>query len=203
MSQFLLDDGNSAAAASFGERAWYAVHVRSNFEKRVADELGAKGIDSYVPVVEELRQWKDRKKRIAFPVFPGYVFAKFPDTAHARLSVVSTLGAVRILGCGGAIEAVPELELQPIKRLLAANAPLLTHPLLREGAPVRILRGPLRDLEGLLVRIKNQTRLVLSVTLLARSVSTEIDIRDVEPVRIPVRPIHSLAAGSAAFSGLR
>lgn len=169
---------------SSGLPCWYAVHVRSNFEKRVAGELAAKGVESYLPAVTEIHNWKDRKKQIETPLFPGYVFTRFSDTGASRLTVLRTAGAVRILGNQDSIEAVPDTEIESIQRLLQSNAALLTHPLLQEGSMVRIRRGPLKDVEGLLVRVKSQARLVLSVKLLSRSVSTEVDVRDVEAVRV-------------------
>lgn len=171
--------------------SWYAVHVRSNYEKRVATELAAKGIESYVPAVVEKRNWTDRKKLIEAPLFPGYVFTRFDDAPASRTAVLRTAGAVRILGFGDSLEAVPDTEIEYLQQLLQANVSILTHPLLREGAWVRIRRGPLKDLEGLLVRVKSEARLVLSVKLLSRSVSTEIDLGDVELVRgaSPLQPV--------------
>jgi transcription termination/antitermination protein NusG len=163
--------------------SWYAVHVRSNFEKRVATELTAKGLESYLPAVSETHAWKDRKKVIEVPLFPGYVFTRFSDTGVSRLAVLRTTGAVRILGSRDTIEVIPDSEVEAIQTLLQAKVPLLAHPLLREGARVRIRRGPLKDVEGLLVRIKSEARLVLSVELLCRSVSTEVDVSDVEVLR--------------------
>jgi transcription antitermination factor NusG len=162
---------------------WYAVYTRSNFEKRVAANLAAKGVESYLPVVQQLHQWKDRKKMVDLPVFPGYVFVRFRDTATTRLGVLRTAGTVRILGQEDRIEPVPEWEIESIRRLLKANVPCFAHPFLREGAWVRVKRGPLKDLEGLLVRVKSKTRLVLSVALLSQSVATEIDVSDVEVIR--------------------
>lgn len=162
---------------------WYAVHVRSNFEKRVAQELGAKGVESYLPAFRELHNWKDRKKMIEVPLFPGYVFTRFTDTYQSRVSVLRTSGVVRILGVNESIEAIPVSEIESVQRLITAEVPLMTHPLLREGASVRIRRGPLKDVEGLLVRVKGESRLVLSVQLLSRSVSTEVDVSDVEVIQ--------------------
>jgi len=189
MSDYIVNP----AAASFPGIAppagppprWYAVYTRSNFEKKVAAELAAKRLESYVPVVEETHQWKDRRKRIEVPVFPGYVFARFADSGRTRLEILKTPGAVRILGHAGGIDPVPDPELDAVRRLLKANVACLAHPFLREGAWVRVKRGPLFDLEGLLVRVKNRTRLLLSVTMLSQSVTTEIDISDVEVVRRP------------------
>lgn len=186
-AQGWVDPGADLTAAG-GGASWYAIHVRSNFEKRVAADLSARGLVSYLPAVAEVHTWSDRRKVVETPLFPGYVFSRFEDTPSRRVSVLRTPGAVRILGFGDALEPVPDAELEAVRRLIQANVPLLAHPLLKEGAWVRIRRGPLRDVEGLLVRIKSQTRLVLSVELLARSVSTEIDAGDVEVVRSPWRP---------------
>ncbi len=191
MSDRLIHSNSEDAAPS-----WYALHVRSNFEKRVVGELAAKGMESYLPAVKEIHGWTDRKKLIDVPLFPGYVFTRFYDTPSNRVTVLRTTGTARILGFSDSIEAIPNTEIEAIQRLLQINAPLLTHPLLREGSLVRIRRGPLKDLEGLLVRIKSQARLVLSVQLLSRSVSTEVDVRDVEPVRAATPlfpPVHQSA----------
>jgi len=162
---------------------WYAVQTRSRFEKVVASEFTTRGLENYLPALEELHQWKDRKKLVEQPVFPGYVFARFYDDSVSRLRVLRSHGVVRILGCGESIEPVPDWELDSIRRLLQTNAFCFAHPYMREGAWVRVRRGPLRDVEGRLVRIKSRARLVLSVDLLSQSVATEIDARDVEVVR--------------------
>lgn len=174
--------------------AWYAVYTRSNFEKRVATELTAKGVENYLPLVEEAHQWKDRRKLVEMPVFSGYVFARFGDSSPLRMKVLRVTGAVRILGSQGQIEAVPECEIESIRRLLKANVVCFAHPFLREGAWVRVKRGPLKDVEGMLVRLKNKTRLVVSISLLSQSVGTEIDIQDVEVIR----PAGKKPAGSKA-----
>lgn len=164
---------------------WYAVHTRSNFERRVTQELCGKQLESYCPAVEELHQWKDRKKRVERPLFPGYVFVRMANSDKTRLKVLQTNGTVRILGHGPEPEPIPDQEISAIRTLIASKVPFLTQPFLREGAWMRVVRGPLRDVEGLLLHVKNQTRLVVSINLLSRSVSTEIDIRDAEAVRRP------------------
>ncbi len=166
-----------------GESRWYALYTRSNFEKRVSCELAAKHVENYLPVVEQVHQWKDRRKRVEVPVFPGYVFVRLRDHHSIRLEVLRTAGSVRILGQGDRIEPVPEAEIESIRRLLKARVPCFAHPFLKEGAWVRVKSGPLRDVEGLLVRLKSKTRLVLSVALLSQSVATEIDVADVEVLR--------------------
>jgi transcription antitermination factor NusG len=168
---------------ALSEINWYAIHTRSNCEKRISSALTETGIESYLPSFQETRQWKDRKKVLDVPIFPGYVFARFADSSASRIAVSRTDGVVRILGAGDRIEAVPEEEIEGLRLVLNNSDRCMAHPLLREGSWVRVRRGVLKNLEGLLVRVKNQTRLVLSVTLLSRSVSTEVDARDVEYIR--------------------
>ncbi len=167
---------------------WYALYTRSNFERRVAEELTAKSLENFLPVFQQLHQWKDRKKWVDVPVFPGYVFAHFRDTPKTRLQVLRTTGTVRILGQAERIEPIPEAEIEAIRRLLKSNVPCFAHPFLREGAWVRVKRGALKNVEGLLVRVKSHTRLVLSISLLSQSVATEIDVADVEVLRPAKRP---------------
>lgn len=156
------------------------MRTRSNFEKRVADELAYKGVSCYLPCLHEVRQWKDRRKEIRRPLFAGYVFARFADSGAMRIHVLSASGAVRILGRGSQIEAIPDAEIDSVRAMLAANVRCYAHPFLREGSRVRVRRGPLRGLEGLLIRFKNDARLVVSVGLLSQAVAAEIDIGDVE-----------------------
>jgi transcription antitermination factor NusG len=162
---------------------WYAVHTRSHFEKRVADELLTKEVETYLPASREVHQWKDRKKVVNVPVFPGYVFVRISDDSGIRLRVVQTNGAIRILGHGYDIEPIPDAEIEAVRKLVDSGLPLLSHPFLKEGARVRIRRGALEGIEGLLSRFKDRTRIVVSIEMLSRSVSTEIDMHNVEVLR--------------------
>lgn len=165
------------------ERCWYALHTRSNFERQVTTQLSARGIETYWPAVKETCAWADREKLVERPIFPGYVFARFRDDAPSRLAVHKANGVVRILGFSSHIEPVPDQEVASIRRLLASGHPCFSHPFIREGSRVRVTRGPLRGMEGTLVRFKNQTRLVLSVDLLSQSVATEVGLYDVEAIK--------------------
>jgi transcription antitermination factor NusG len=158
------------------------VHARSNFERKLARALGFKGVDYFLPAVQEEHRWKDRKKTIEVPVFPGYVFVRIPDRAEHRLRVLQTEGAIRILGQGASIEPIPNQEVESVRLLLTSGLRIFAHPFLREGARVRVKSGPLKDIEGVVLRFKNQDRLVLSVNLLAQSIAAEIDVADVEAV---------------------
>lgn len=162
--------------------AWYAVRTRSNFERRVATDLITRGLEIFLPSFREVHQWKDRKKIVEQPLFPGYLFTHMADSAEMRLAILKVPGAVQILGQGQSIEPVPDEQVEAVRAILAANVSCFAHPFLREGSRVRIRRGALKGIEGFLVRFKNQFRLVLSVELLSQSVATEVDIQDVEPL---------------------
>lgn len=167
-------------ANSRTQQHWYAVHTRANFEQTVTNDLDARGIEAYCPVFEEISKRVDRRKLINRPVFPGYVFTRIADNPDLRLRVLKSKGAVRILGIGSAIEPVPDQDVESVRRMLASGKPCFQYPFLREGALVRVRRGPLRNLSGILVRIKNRTRLVVSVNLLQQAVAADIDVSDVE-----------------------
>jgi transcription termination/antitermination protein NusG len=166
-------------------RKWYAVQTRSNFEKVVCAELENKGVENYCPMLREVHQWADRQKAVELPLFPGYVFTRFQDSGRTRRLVLHTAGAVKILGNRDTIEPVADSEIESLQKLLKTRGACSTHPFLREGARVRVKRGSLQGVEGILVRVKNETRLVLTVTLFCKSVSTEINARDVEMVGSP------------------
>src|SRR3984957_17304101 len=162
---------------------WYAVRARSNCETKIHSILAEKGIENYLPTFREVHQWKDRKKVVEQPLFPGYLFVRMANCRESRLSVLCSDGVVTILGTGETIVAITEEEIEAGRPLLTNIAGCQAHPLLQEGAWVRVKRGALKNMEGLLVRVKNQTRLGLSMTLLSQSVSTEVDASDVEYVQ--------------------
>src|ERR1017187_5516657 len=174
-----LQNGGALSSPS----SWYAVHTRSNFEVRVADQFSAKNIENFLPAYEEIHQWKDRKRRVLLPLFPGYLFVRIGDHTETRLPLLQTSGVVRIVGQGGKHEPVLDHEIEAIRIVLKSNTRCLAHPFLREGAWVRVKRGPLKGVQGYFVRLKNQSRLVISVNVLSQSVATELDCRDVELVR--------------------
>jgi transcription antitermination factor NusG len=158
------------------------VQIRSNFESCVAKEFQAKGFESYCPVFQELHRWADRKKMIDRPVFPGYVFVRIEATPQTSLSILQSKGVVRVLGTGGHPEPIPDSEIQPIRRMLEQGSQVMGYPFLQKGARVRVRRGALKGVEGVLVRMKNQARLVLSVSLLSQSIAAEVDVQNVEVI---------------------
>lgn len=165
--------------------AWWALYTRHQHEKTVAEMLWAKGFEVFLPVYEAMHRWKDRNKKISLPLFPGYVFVR--EDRVRRLQVLTTPGIYAILSHGGHDALIGDEEVQAIQRIGAAPSLLEPHPFLQCGELVRVIRGCLEGVEGILVRKKNMCRLVLSVDTLAQSVSVEIDSSDVVPARTPVQ----------------
>jgi transcription antitermination factor NusG len=159
---------------------WYALRTRSRHEKRVREQLEAHGIEPFLPLVERWRQWKDRRKKVAFPLFPGYCFARFP--LSQRVVVVSTQGVVQILGNQEGPVPVPEAEIDAVRRLVESTLPYDPYPYLTEGMQVEVIRGPLSGLRGLLLRKGARARLVIGVALIHQGASVELDAFDVAPV---------------------
>lgn len=148
---------------------WHAVYTRSRFEQKVASQFGQKGIDSYFPLRQSTKRWNNGQLAGSTALFPGYVFARF--ASEDRMRVIQTSGVVRVVGFGKTMESVPDEDILKLRIALASGAFVQLHPYLRTGDRVRIVRGPLRDVEGILVREKRGSLLVLSVDLIARSVS--------------------------------
>ena len=119
--------------------SWYAVHTRSNFEKRITGELDRKGIETFLPVFREMHRWKDRKKKIDWPLFPGYCFARFQS--DGRLPVLKCSGVVSIVSFDGEIVPIPEHEIEGIRRLVESDLQFDPCPLIREGMMVESVRG--------------------------------------------------------------
>jgi transcription termination/antitermination protein NusG len=160
---------------------WYALRTRSRHEKLVRDQLQARGIEPFLPLVDRWRQWKDRRKQVAFPLFPGYCFARC--SPRDRAAVVRARGVVQILGNQDGPVPVPEAEIEGIRRLVTSTLPVDPHPYLREGDRVEVVRGPLAGLQGLLVRKGSRARLVISVRIIQQAVCVDLDADAVTPVR--------------------
>lgn len=159
---------------------WCAVYTRHQHEKTIGEMLEAKGFEVFLPLYESTRRWKDRRKVISLPLFPCYVFVR--GAHERRLPVLTTPGVHMIISRGERIATVPEEEIEAIRRIIDGQLSVEPHPFLRCGERVRVVRGSLQGVEGILTRKKNLYRLVLSVDMLAQAVSVEIDAFDVVPV---------------------
>ena len=159
--------------------AWWALYTRHQHEKVVAEMLTAKGFDVFLPLYESTRRWKDRRKILSLPLFPCYLFVR--GGLDRRLQVVTTPGVHMILYRGERVAIIPQVEIEAIQRAVDGPFRVEPHPFLKCGSRVRVVRGPLEGVEGILVRKKNLCRLVLSVDMLAQAVAVEVHAADVEP----------------------
>jgi len=159
---------------------WYALHVRTRFEKVVSQNLRGKGYDEFLPLYRRVSRWSDRKKEIELPLFPGYVFCRFNPLR--RLPILTIPGVNSIVGIGKNLMPVEERELQDIRAVLKSNAYCEPWPFLEIGQRVRVEEGPLAGTEGIVAMLKNSCRLVISVNLLQRSVAVEIDRVCLKPI---------------------
>jgi transcription antitermination factor NusG len=166
------------------EHHWWAIYTRHQHEKVVADVLAAKGFEVFLPLYDSIRRWKDRQKLLSLPLFPCYVFVH--GGLRRRFQILNTPGVHMALTRGERIAVIPEKEIDAIRRTVEGPFRMEPHPFLRCGDRVRVIRGSLQGVEGILTRKKNQFRLVLSVDMLAKSVAVEIDAADVESIAEPV-----------------
>ncbi|MFQ5898056.1 MAG: transcription termination/antitermination protein NusG [Candidatus Methylomirabilia bacterium] len=171
---------NAAPELLPAEPHWYAVRTRSRHEKKVRDQLLGRDLEVFLPLWERWSRWKDRKKKIPFPLFPGYCFVRVPLTS--RLLVLKAVGVVGLVGINGQAEPISEAEIEAIKTLVGSRLRYDPHPFLSEGMEVEVVRGPLLGARGRLLRKDRASRLVLSIDLIRQAASVEIDAADVVPV---------------------
>jgi transcription antitermination factor NusG len=160
---------------------WYAVYTRTNHEQRVATELRARDVEYFLPLYSSVRRWKDRRVRLALPLFPGYVFVHL--LLQDRLRVLQIPSVVRLVGFGGLPAALPDEQVEILRYGLAEHLHAEPHPFLTVGRRVRITRGPIAGFEGILRRRKNSFRFVVSIELIQRAFAVEVDASDVQPIQ--------------------
>jgi len=169
---------SACRVSSTATALWYALHTRSRHEKLVDRLLWEQvNVESFLPLRTVRRRWADRWKEVRLPLFPGYLFVRAPEERLAQ--VRRTRGVVCVLGTDRPTP-VEEREIENIRRMVGSDLPLDPYPYLRRGDRVRIRRGPLRGLEGILVRRKNRHLVVVSVHLIGRSVAVEVDADGLE-----------------------
>jgi transcription termination/antitermination protein NusG len=157
--------------------AWFAVWTRSRHEAAVLSQLEGKQIEAFLPTITRWSRWKDRKKRIDWPLFPGYCFTRINPSAS--LSVLKCSGVVSLVCFEGQPAPIPDVEIESLRMLVASELRYDPCPLIQEGMLVEVQWGPLRGVVGRLARKGPHTRLILSVDLIGRGVSVEVDAADV------------------------
>lgn len=175
---------------------WWAIYTRHQHERTVEEMLSAKGFEVFLPLYESMRRWKDRRKLLFLPLFPCYVFVK--GGLDRRLHVIETPGVHMVLTRGERVATIPEHEIEAIRRTLEGSFRVEPHPYLKCGERVRVVRGSLEGVEGILTRKKNLYRLVISVDMLAQSVAVEVDAADVAPAAGP-RTAVALSGSSTEY----
>jgi len=163
-----------------GNGTWYALYTKSRHEKIVEARLMDKGIKTFLPIREVISQWKDRKKRIYMPLFPSYLFISIGlENIH---KAIYTPGVLRVLGTNGTPVPVPTDQINSVRTLVEKTLKYDPHPYLTKGRKIAIKSGPLEGVIGRIIEKRGKHRLVVSIDLIKRSVSVEVDIKDVEPV---------------------
>ena len=160
---------------------WFAIRVRPRYEKQVAQSIEAKGIPTFLPTYATCRRWSDRTKQVQVPLFDGYVFCRLdPDY---RMPVLVTPGVFHFVGIGKTPVPVDDREMAAIQTAVQSGSMIHSWPFLREGDRVRINEGPLRNVEGILVRDADADQVVISITLLQRSLAVHVDRAWLTPIR--------------------
>ncbi len=165
---------------------WRAIQVRSRSEHKVSEQLRIRGFTVFLPCYVEVVRWSDRMKRIEVPFFDGYMFCRFPKADAIKL--LQTPGVIAIVGgLDSAAGIVDEREIESLKRIISSSLEVIRCETLRSGERVRVISGPLRDLEGTVLTDGAKSQLIITIEIVSRSVAVTIDRRSV--ASLPIRPI--------------
>jgi transcription antitermination factor NusG len=178
-TSLISTSGTMEAVMVRPEPHWYAAYTCALHEKRVAEQLAGRAVEFFLPQYETVSRWKDRRVRLSLPLFPGYIFVRIP--LGERLRVLEVPSVVRLVGFNGVPTPLPEIEIEKLRNGLGASLRAVPHPFLTAGRHVRITRGPLEGLEGVLLRRKGVLRVVLSLAMIQRSICVDVDADAVRP----------------------
>ncbi len=160
--------------------------MQVNHEKEVAKRLEQKEVGCFLPLMETWSKRRDRRKKIQLPMFPGYVFVHVLLDSYVQLTVVKTPGALSLLHNSQGPLSIPPYQVENLRTIVNSIQPLEIHPYLRQGDWVHVVRGPLAGCIGILDRLDpKKGRLIVSVDIIKKSVSVELDLEDVEPAIAP------------------
>jgi transcription antitermination factor NusG len=173
--------------------AWYAIYAKHQHERSAADLLARKGFEILLPMYRSIRRWKDRDKSVLSPLFPCYLFVR--TDLSRKVDILRTPGVFWLVESGGCACHIPDADIEGINKIVQTPDRIAPHPYLKSGEWVRVRHGSLRGLEGILTRVKNQYRVVLTIEPLQKAVAVEVDISAIEPL-----PGNDPNASSAIFS---
>jgi transcription antitermination factor NusG len=159
---------------------WYAIHTVARHEKRVAEELLQKRIFTFLPLLEQIHQWSDRRRRVEVPLFTCYAFVQVSPTPEERLQILRTPGVLSLVGTRGLGTPIPDREIENIRTVLKEKISCGIHPFLTVGRRVRVRGGALDGLEGILAERNGNRNVIISVQLLMRSLSVRVEGYDLE-----------------------
>jgi transcription termination/antitermination protein NusG len=189
-------------SAGHSEASWYAVSTKSRQEKVVASMLEYLVVDNFLPLINQERRWSDRKQMVAMPLFQGYVFVRITTSGELQLRVLKVPGVVDFVRNRTGPLAIPERQIEDVRAVLSHGVGCSPYPFLKAGDRVRVVRGALAGLEGTLIRSGSQSKLVISIEMIQRSVAASVAESDVEPVSsVLTRQPQSVPAFSPAVEG--
>jgi transcription antitermination factor NusG len=162
--------------------SWFAVQTKPRHEKKVHADLHEKGIHSFLPLFSERRQWSDRQQWIETPVFSHYLFAQIPAAGDLRVRLLRTSGVVRLAGAPGLGTPIPDEQIDNLQAIVAQRIPMAPHEFIRIGEKVRIRGGALDGIEGVLVALRNDKSLIVSVDLIQKSIAIRIQGFEVDRI---------------------
>lgn len=165
------------------ESLWYALHTRSRFENVVFDNLTKKSLEAFLPKMKKPSRRKDRRVVLDVPIFPGYVFVKAGLTPETHLSILKTIGVVRVLGSKQGPIPIPEESLSSLRIMVAAGEEIFTAPTFMEGDLVIVTEGPFKGLTGIFAKHLGQGRVVVNIDILGQSAAVHVSDTDIE--RLP------------------
>ena len=175
-----IQSADALFPARSAEACWYATYTHARHEKKVAQQLAERGIEHFLPVYRSVRRWKDRRKELDLVLFPGYVFVRL--SLAQRLRVLQLPGVVRFVSFNGQPASLPGNDIEALRNGLQQGIRAEHHPYLTVGRRVKVVYGPLTGAQGILLRTKNNCRIVISIDAIMRSVSVEIAEEDVIPL---------------------
>lgn len=164
------------------KREWYVIHTRSRFENVVCDGLLKKSFEVFLPKVQTPSKRRDRKLMIKVPVFPGYLFVKTDMSVHEHLSIVKTIGAVRLVGTRNGPVSVPDETVASLRIMVNSDGPVVTGKRLTRGEKVMVVRGPFSGIIGTFSNYRGKGRIVINVDALGQSAGVDVHEDDIEPL---------------------
>jgi transcription antitermination factor NusG len=170
---------NLSLPLSLPAAQWYSIQTRYRFERKVTAQLQHKGLQTFLPLLEEFHRWSDRRQPVYVPLFSGYTFAYFELSAGVRMQLLHTEGVIGLISVRGVAAPIPAKQIEDLQRLLSQKVPCALHAFLKVGQHVRIRGGCLDGLEGILEQ-RGEKNLVISIESIQRAVAITIEGYELE-----------------------